>query len=205
MNRIRAHRAVRLLAVGLLVVAQAPVEAQSVKELKQPPRCGCLAETKVISFYDNATIPAGIGISSGTYTNVDGYRFINIFVEFEQNTAAEAPVSLGVIFAFGRQEPLGIRRYFNFEQNFTGSADPQMITLSQVLARLAAQHQHLHRAAARDGSLRPGLSVQSGGQGPEVLDPRLPQHVVERVKRGPVRGSGGPSPLAARRVAEAAT
>jgi hypothetical protein len=90
MNRNRARLAARLLAVGLLVVAQVPVEAQSVIDLKQPPHCRCLAETKVISFYNNATIPAGIGISSGTYTNVDGYRFINIFVEFEQNVTAPA-------------------------------------------------------------------------------------------------------------------
>ena len=130
MNRIRAHRALRLLAVGLLVVAQAPVEAQSVIDVKQPPQCRCLAETKVITFYNKATIPAGIGISSGTYTNVNGYRFINIFVEFEQNAAGENPVSLGVVFAFDAGGTMGSRRYFNFEQNFTAPADPQMITLS---------------------------------------------------------------------------
>jgi hypothetical protein len=130
MNRNRARQAARILAVGLLVVAQVPVEAQSVIDLKQPPHCRCLAETKVITFYNNATIPAGIGISSGTYTNVDGYRFINIFVEFEQNAAGENPVSLGVIFAFDASGTMGSRRYFNFEQNFTAPADPQMITLS---------------------------------------------------------------------------
>lgn len=92
--------------------------------------CRCLADTKVITFYDNHTIPAGIGISTGVYTNVDGYRFINIFVEFEQLAAGEKPVSLGVMFAFGSGGQQGSRRYFNFEQNFTGTANPQMITLS---------------------------------------------------------------------------
>ena len=130
MNRIRARRAVRLLAVGLLVVAQAPLEAQSVIELKQPPYCQCLAATKVITFYNGATIPAGIGISSGTYTNVDGYRFINIFVEFEQNAFGEAPVSLGVAFAFDAGGTMMSGRYFNFEQNFPAPADPQLISLS---------------------------------------------------------------------------
>ena len=95
-----------------------------------PNPCQCPALTKVITFYENDTIPAGTGISSGVYKNVDGYRFINITVEFEQVTADEKPVSLGVMFAYSASGNLGSRRYFNFEQNFTEDADPQMITLS---------------------------------------------------------------------------
>jgi hypothetical protein len=75
------------------------------KPLPLPNPCQCLAETKVITFYENDTIPAGIGISTGSYTNVDGYRFINITVEFEQKTAGEKPVSLGVVFAFDAGSP----------------------------------------------------------------------------------------------------
>jgi hypothetical protein len=130
MHRNRARIAVSLVAMGLLLPLQGAVDAQSIIDLRQPPHCRCLAETKVITFYNNAIIPAGIGISSGTYTRVDGYRFINIFVEFEQQAADEKPVSLGVIFAFDAGGTLGSRRYFNFEQNFTAPADPQMITLS---------------------------------------------------------------------------
>lgn len=115
-----------LLIVGLLVLGQGPINSAQA----QPRKCDCLALTKVIKFYDNAKIPAGIGISSGTYTLVDGYRYINIFVEFQQDTAAEQPVSLGVIFAFDAAGLQGSRRYFNFEQNFSGTADPQMIRLS---------------------------------------------------------------------------
>jgi hypothetical protein len=123
--------AVRLAVVGSLLLAQGPAtaSAQSLVQLRNK-KCGCLAETKVITFYEGAAIPANTGISSGTYTLVDGYRFINIFVEFEQETATEAPVSLGVIFAFDAAGKHGSRRYFNFEQNFSGTADPQMITLS---------------------------------------------------------------------------
>ena len=63
-------------------------------------KCRCIASTKVLKFYTDHTIPAGIRISSGVCTNVDGYRYINIFVEFHQDAANEKPVDLRVIFAF---------------------------------------------------------------------------------------------------------
>ncbi len=66
----------------------------------------------------------------GKYTPVDGYRYVNIIVEFEQKTAKEEPVSLGVIFAHSQNGKLGSRRYFTFNENFSGSADPQMITVT---------------------------------------------------------------------------
>lgn len=88
------------------------------------------AKTKTIAIYDNDTIPANVGISTGLYTKVDGYRYVNIVVEFEQKSAGERPVSLGVIFAHSVNGKLGARRYFTFDENFTAPADPQMITLS---------------------------------------------------------------------------
>lgn len=88
------------------------------------------AKTETITIYDNHTIPANMGISTGTYTKVDGYRYVNIVVEFEQKAADERPVSLGVVFAHSVNGKLGARRYFTFEENFTSPADPQMITLT---------------------------------------------------------------------------
>jgi len=85
-------------------------------------------QTKTITLYDNATIPANTGISTGIYTKVDGYRYVNVVVEFEQTSANEAPVSLGVTFAHDQNGKLSSRRYFTFEENFSGAADPQMIT-----------------------------------------------------------------------------
>jgi ABC-type uncharacterized transport system auxiliary subunit len=85
-------------------------------------------QSETIAIYSDITIPANIGISTGTYTKVDGYRYVNVVVEFEQNAANEEPVSLGVIFAHDQNGKLGSRRYFNFEENFTGEANPQMIT-----------------------------------------------------------------------------
>lgn len=87
-------------------------------------------QSKTIKIYEDHSIPAETGISTGVYTNVDGFRYVNITVEFEQNGASEKPVSLGVIFAHSRNGKWGSRRYFTFETNFTGSADPQMITVS---------------------------------------------------------------------------
>jgi len=89
-----------------------------------------MLSTKTVTIYSDRSIPANTGISTGVYTSVDGYRYANITVEFEQNTANEEPVSLGVVFAHSQNGQLGSRRYFNFEQNFSAAADPQMITLS---------------------------------------------------------------------------
>jgi len=86
--------------------------------------------SSTVVIYENESIPANTGISTGVYTNVDGYRYVNVVVEFEQNAAGEAPVSLGVVFAHDSNGKWGARRYFNFEQNFTAPVHPQMITLS---------------------------------------------------------------------------
>jgi hypothetical protein len=130
MKTRRSRLLASLLVVGLLVLGQGHVNTTDAQIAFPPRQCGCPAVTRTITFYDNATIPAGIGISSGTYTLIDGFSYINIFVEFEQNAADEEPVSLGVVFAFDASGLQGSRRYFNFEQNFSGTADPQMITLS---------------------------------------------------------------------------
>ena len=90
----------------------------------------CYVETKTITIYEDHTIPANMGISTGVYTEISGYRYVNITVEFEQKTAAEEPVSLGVIFAHSQNGKWGSRRYFTFDENFSGAADPQMITVT---------------------------------------------------------------------------
>jgi hypothetical protein len=94
------------------------------------PLFSCKVQSKVITIYDNATIDANTGISTGQYTCCCRYRFVNVFVEFEQHAAQEQPVSLGVTFGFNKTGEMGSRRYFNFEQNFGAPAHPQMITLS---------------------------------------------------------------------------
>lgn len=93
------------------------------------PNC-CLAQTKSVVIYDDHAIPANTGISTGVYTEVNGYRYANVTVEFQQDTANEEPVSLGVSFAHNTGGKWSSRRYFNFEENFSAPADPQMITLT---------------------------------------------------------------------------
>jgi len=100
----------------------------------------CTVKTKSITLYNDHTIPANMGISGGVYTEVEGYRYVNIFVEFEQKTSAEEPVALGVMFAHSQNGKWGSRRYFTFDQNFSGMADPQMITVTGK----ASWHGHPH-------------------------------------------------------------
>lgn len=104
-----------------------------------PLNC-CKIQTKAVTIYEDHSIPANVGISTGVYTEVDGYRYVNIVVEFEQKTPSEEPVSLGVKFAHNQSGKWGSRRYFTFEENFSDSADPQMITVTGK----ASWHGHPH-------------------------------------------------------------
>ena len=90
----------------------------------------CMVQTKTIIIYENYAVPANMGISTGVYTEADGYRYVNVAVEFEQKDPGEEPVSLGVMFAHSQNGKWGSRRYFTFEENFSAPADPQMITLT---------------------------------------------------------------------------
>ena len=89
----------------------------------------CAVKTQTITIYEDQSIPANTGISSA-YTEVDGYRYANIVVEFEQKAADEEPVSLGAIFAHSQDGKWGSRRYFTFDENLSASPDPQVITVS---------------------------------------------------------------------------
>jgi len=93
-------------------------------------KCRCLASTKVIKIYTDHEIPAGIGISHGSYTNVDGYRFMNVFVEFQQDTSNEQPVDLGVMFAFDKQGDMRSRRYVNLCENLPSQQKVNFIDVS---------------------------------------------------------------------------
>ena len=86
--------------------------------------------SKVIEFMNNHDLPPSIGISIPPYTSIDGYRYINIFVEFSQKKADEAAVDLGVIFAFNNNGALGARRYVNLEENLAGPQSTNFIEVS---------------------------------------------------------------------------
>jgi hypothetical protein len=97
--------------------------AQVVNECTKP----C---TKIIKFMTDRKIPANTGISLPPYENVDGYRYINIFVKFSQLQANELPVDLGVIFAFDANGDMGARKYANLEANVPGQQPTNFIDVS---------------------------------------------------------------------------
>ena len=86
--------------------------------------------TTIIKFYTDKEIPANTGISQPPYNSVDGYRYINIFVQFTQEKANEPPVDLGVIFALDANGLMGARRYVNLEANLAADQPVNFINVS---------------------------------------------------------------------------
>ena len=86
--------------------------------------------TSVIKFMTDRALPPSIGISLPPYVSVDAYRHINIFVQFSQTASDEAPVDLGVVFAFDQNGKLGARRYVNLEENLSGPQSTNFIEIS---------------------------------------------------------------------------
>jgi len=74
--------------------------------------------SNIVKFLTDINVPANTGISaSPLYTHVDGHQYINIYVTFDQMTANEPPLNLGVIFALDASGAMGARRYVNLEAN----------------------------------------------------------------------------------------
>ena len=85
---------------------------------------------RVLTLYSGVSIPGGTGRLS-IYNNVDGYRYVNIFVEWNQTSATEAPVSLSAGFDFGPTALLRAFNYATFDENRGPTRpDPQRITVS---------------------------------------------------------------------------
>jgi hypothetical protein len=89
-----------------------------------------LACARVVKFMTDHQVPASVGISLPPYTGIEGYRFINIFVQFNQNAANELPVDLGLVFAFDANGVMGARRYVNLEANLPGPQSTNFIEVS---------------------------------------------------------------------------
>ncbi len=86
--------------------------------------------TKIVKFMTDRELPPSVGISLPPYTSIDGYRHINLFVRFSQVAVDEAPVDLGVIFAFDANGAMGARRYVNLEQNVSSPQSTNFIEVS---------------------------------------------------------------------------
>ena len=86
--------------------------------------------TNIVKFMTDHELPPSAGISIPPYTDINGYRYINIFVQFNQIAADEPPVDLGVMFAFDADGMLSARRYVNLEQNVSGPQSTNFIEVS---------------------------------------------------------------------------
>ncbi len=86
--------------------------------------------TKIIRFMTDHELPPSMGINLPPYTSIDGYRHINIFVQFTQTAADESPMDLSVIFAFDSNGRMGARRYVNLELNLSGPQSTNFIEVS---------------------------------------------------------------------------
>ena len=95
-----------------------------------PEKIPCVAYTRVIKFMTDDVLQPDQGFSRGTYQASNGYRHINIFVQFSQRAADEPPVDLGVVFAFDKNGNMGARRYANLEFNLPNPQSTNFITVS---------------------------------------------------------------------------
>jgi hypothetical protein len=96
--------------------------------------------TNVITFMTDFEVPPSTGISTGTYSSVDGYRHVNVFVQFSQEQPNEAPVDLGVMFAFDAAGHLGSRRYADLEENVPSPQSTNFVQVSGADAWHGSPH-----------------------------------------------------------------
>jgi hypothetical protein len=94
------------------------------------PRPCLPACTKIVKFMTDHEVPPSVGINIGPYIELNGYRHINIFVQFSQVAASEKPVDLGVVFAFDANGTMGARRYVNLEQNVGSQQSTNFVEVS---------------------------------------------------------------------------
>jgi len=73
--------------------------------------------SRTVVVYDNESIEGNRAIWKQEGIPVAGYRYANVFVEFEQKDPAEEPLSMGVGFAPWRNGRAGTRRYYNLEHD----------------------------------------------------------------------------------------
>lgn len=95
--------------------------------LQEPCNFAC---SNIVKFMTDNEVPPSVGISLPPYTDINGYRYINIFVRFSQVAPDEPPVDLGAIFAFDASGTMGTRRYVNLEQNVNSPQSTNFIEVS---------------------------------------------------------------------------
>jgi hypothetical protein len=86
--------------------------------------------TRILKFMTKRTVPANTGISIPPYDKIDGFRHVNIFVEYTQEKHDEPSVDLGVLFAMDAKGTLRARRYVNLEENVPAPQSTNMVSVS---------------------------------------------------------------------------
>lgn len=83
---------------------------------------------RLLTIFNRALVPANTGISTttGGY-DVDGYRYANVFVEWDQNAGTEGPVALSIGFSLDATGLQVAWRYRTFEENVVGPPDEQIM------------------------------------------------------------------------------
>src|SRR5262249_45118963 len=99
--------------------------ADDVKHGPCNPAC-----TKIVKFMTDHELPPSVGISLPPYTNIDGYRYINVFVQFDQTAAPQPRVAGGVVSPCAANARGAPRRYVNLEQNLSGPQSTNFIEVS---------------------------------------------------------------------------
>jgi hypothetical protein len=78
---------------------------------------GKSAACKIIKLLSDQKLGPEIGFSDPAYTDVRGYAYLNITVQFGQETAGEPPVDVSVMFAFDAKGKMATRHFLNLEEN----------------------------------------------------------------------------------------
>ncbi len=141
------RRIALLIALAVGLAARASAQA-----------CTAAVPTRVIQFMTNANVPANQGTSLGAYKLVRGCRYINFFVRFSQDSAQEAPVDLGFLFAFSSNGEMGSRRYVNLESNVASPQATNFIEVSGAGSWHGAQWR-ISSYAARSPVMAPYVQV----------------------------------------------
>jgi len=72
--------------------------------------------SEVFKLWTDREFPPSIGYSTN-WLKVDGYRYINVFVEYSQESAADGCVDLNLSFALDANGKLSANNFLNMEEN----------------------------------------------------------------------------------------
>jgi len=119
--------------------------------------------THIFKFVEDKEV-GSIQVASSRYMPLDGFRFINIFVQFTMTAFDEPGVDLSAHFAFDASGTMMAHRYVNFEQNL---AFPQTHYNNMVKGEgsWTGSPSNEGRYAARFPVMAPFLSVWATNRG----------------------------------------